>query len=178
MTTSKIPVISTLVMLMVWAITAAGLASMVAGYAGYRTLETGGEKARVASFSIETTAIELGSEDALLDCNIENDEVLFRFFVRNHSETAVNYLVRLIGVPDNVACTLQNDSGLLAENGGEAEVRIAFAVEDPSDRSMVRNISGVTAEVAVAQADARRGEYEAMKNEAAPDAMQAERSNE
>jgi|GEM_PF-6894743 len=152
MTSNRLPLIRVVLMFAALSMTIAILADN-RSLAGYRTQESDGEKAHVASFSIETTDFECKSPDVLLDCNRDDDAVIFTFFIRNHSETAVNYSVRVTGIPENVLCTLQHERGLLTENGGEAEVQLVFTVEDPEDRAMVRMIRGVSAEEAVVQAE-------------------------
>ena len=150
MTSSRLPIIRMVLMFAALSMTIAILTE--GSLAGYRTRESGNEKARVAAFSIETTELELKSPDTLLDCNMEDDTVQMVFYVRNHSETAVNYSIRVMGIPENVGCDIQNARGILTENGGEAEVGLCLFVEDPSDRTMIRTISGLEAEVAVSQA--------------------------
>lgn len=129
------------------------LAGILSAEARYKT-ETGGSAgARVARFLVNVEDPVLLSGDGILDCNEENDSVVYSIFVENLSEVDVCYQATVSGYGESVRCDLAGGSGRLSANGGRAEIRAAFTLIDPDSKTQPERLSSIAAHFALSQAE-------------------------
>lgn len=103
--------------------------------AAYRTSSGASTQVRVARFQMVIGDPELTSSDAILDCNDESDEVVFRIKIENRSEVKVAYSMEVTGMEEGLVCKITNGSGELQANGGETFALVQFVLLDRTNRS-------------------------------------------
>ena len=112
--------------------------------ARYRSAGQGSTAVRVASLSIDVSDPVLLSEDEILDCNLESDEIAYELEIKNRSEVDMRYTVATSGCGNNINAEIVPAAGELGAGGDSATVTVRLRVIDRRRRDQPESLDAFT----------------------------------
>ena len=84
------------------------------------------------------------SEDEILDCNLESDEIAYELEIKNRSEVDMRYTVTTSGCGNNINAEIVPAAGELGAGGDSATVTVRLRVIDRRRRDQPESLDAFT----------------------------------